>query len=660
MELLSWSRKDPSERGPAKLSSNGRSVKLLRRILGLGDPLPDKSDALRRPSIAERLDEIFAHDRTRLNEVLPREIETISFLGLERIQAPVHAELDAVTEDSLSNELSPRNPAENGQVLQTATVDAKESPRIAAAAMTVDSMDLATKEAATQLQEPPVEMGVSLKSYAEDCEKQLAELSSAIEGVSGTLQVLQQKVMIDVADELEKAAKDLLNRSASQLQGQADATLAALGEELRASKQGVIEETKKQLATMTQASVESLANATREECQSQAAQIFQEQAQTARRDANAAVNSVDLATKEAVAQLQMARQEIEASLKGQAGGYQKRLAELLSFIEELQRRWNVLLEGQLQSNLQRFRQRATKDVADELQRTAKDLLNHAAQQLQEQADATLAALGEELQASKQGFIEETKKQLASMTQASVESLANATTKECRSQLSQMLQEFLTKGLRELEAEHTEVLRNQREAIQKQFDDFSKARLQENRWEFTRVERAPKHRVGGLRAGFKVALGLVATTLILPGIYVVSRPPTPTARLRAEPPAGFFDERQDWSAKRRAREEQLARAYWERAVRDVQAKYKFGTNLPDEPPAEFRVEEKGLSGSSPKVDPIARARYWGKLRQFWVLPEAWEKSSGWNMDWIRSALQSAYSRAKQGIAGPDTSKSPASP
>ena len=640
------------------MSSNGRSVKLLRRILGLGDPLPEGSDAPRRPSIAERLDEIFAHDRTRLNEVLPREIETTSFLGLERMQAPVHAEPDPVTEDSLPTELSPRNQGENGQVLQTATVDAKESPSIPAEAMSVDSMDLAPKEAATQLQETPVEMGVSLKNHAQDCEKRLAELSSAIEGVSGTLQVLQQKVMIDVADELEKAAKDLLNRSASQLQEQAAASLAALGEEFRASKQGVIEETKKQLASMTQASVESLAKATTEECQSQAAQIFQEQAQTARRDANTAVNSINLATKEAVAQLQMARQEVEASLKGQAGGYQKRLAELLSFIEELQRRWDVLLEDQLQNNLQRLRQRVTKDVVDELQRTTKDLLNHAAQQLQERADASVAALGAELQASKQGFIEETKKQLASMTQASVEPLAKATTEECRSQLRQMLQEFLTKGLRELEAEHTELLRNQREAIQKQFDDFSKARLQEHRWEFTRVERAPKHRVGGMRAGLKVALGLVATTLILPGIYVVSTPPT--TRLRAEPPAGFFDERQDLSAKRRAREEQLARAYWERAVQDVQAKYGFGTNLPDEPPAEFRVEEKGLSGNSPKVDPIARARYWGKLRQFWVLPEAWEKSSGWNMDWIRSALQSAYSTAKQGIAGPDTSESPASP
>jgi len=91
---------------------------------------------------------------------------------------------------------------------------------------------------------------------------------------------------------------------------------------------------------------------------------------------------------------------------------------------------------------------------------------------------------------------------------------------------------------------------------------------------------------------------------------------------------------------------LARAYWELAVQDVQTKYGFGASLPDEPPAEFRVEEKGLSGSGPKVDAVARGRYWEKLRRIWVLPEAWEKSSGWNPDWIRGALQRAYLKVKE--------------
>jgi len=441
-------------------------MKLLRRILGLKDPLDDGRSASLRLSLVERLDDLLAHDRTRLNEVVPEDIETTSSSEQGLIQAPVHAELDSLldslTENSLSTEPSPGSQAETGEPLQIVTADAKESLGMPAEAMAMNSIALAAEEAAARLRAAYQEMETSLESRAEDHRKRLAELSS--EGL---------------ADKLENAAKDLLDRSAKQLQQKADATVAALDEELRASRQR--------------------------------------------------------------------------------------------------------------------------------------------------------------------FIDETKKQLTSMTQASLESLTKATTEQARNEFNQMLNEFLAKGLRELEAEHRELLKKQVEVIRKQIEEFSKARLEEHHSEFSRVEHAPNRRVGGPRTGLKVGLGSVATALILVGIYASA---LPVIRLRAEPPAGFFDKRPDWSAKARTREEQLARAYWERAVRNVQAKYKFGTNLPDEPPAEFTVEEKGLSGSSPKIDPAARARYWGKLRQVWVLPEAWEKSSGWNMAWIRSALQSAYSKAEQ--------------
>ena len=475
MKLLRLSLKDPSERGRGDLPFYGRLVKFLRRILGLKDPLEDGRSASLRPSLVERLDDIFAHDRTRLNEVLPEDIETTSSSEQGPIQAPVHAELDSLRdslkENSLSTELSAGSQAETGEPLQTVTADAKESLGMPAEAMTVNSIALAAEEAAARLRAAHQEMETSLESRAEVHRKRLAELSSDIEGL---------------ADELEKTAKELLNRSAKQLQ--------------------------------------------------------------------------------------------------------------------------------------------------------------------EQADATVAALDEELKASRQGFIDETKKQLTSMTQASLESLTKATAEQARTQFSQMLNEYLAKGLRELEAEHRELLKKQVEAIRKQIDDFSKvrsrARPEEHRGGFTRVEHAPRRQVGGRRTGLKVGLGVAATALILVGIYA-SR--LSVIRLQAEPPAGFIEERPDWSAKRRAREEQLARAYWERAVRDVQAKYKFGTNLPDEPPAEFTVEEKGLSGSSPKVDPGARARYWVKLRQFWVLPETWEKSSRWNTDWIRRALQSPSKGQRTGLS-----------
>jgi len=89
--------KDPSQ---GNLPPQGRLVQLLRRILGLKDPLADGSPPLR-PSVVERLDDFFAHDRPRLNEVLPRleshaakpskDMETASSSERGRIQAPAHA-----------------------------------------------------------------------------------------------------------------------------------------------------------------------------------------------------------------------------------------------------------------------------------------------------------------------------------------------------------------------------------------------------------------------------------------------------------------------------------------------------------------------------------------------------------------------------------------
>jgi hypothetical protein len=589
----------------------------------------------------ERLDEFFAHDRTRLNEVRPEDIETSSSSEQGGMQALDQAELDSLTDQSSSTELSPRSQTEIGQVLRTDTANAMESLDMPTDAAAVHSINLAAKEAIAQLQATHQRMEASLRSFAQDYEKRQAELSSAFERVSGALQGVQQKITKKVVDELEKAVQDLWNCSAKQLQQQADAAVA-VGNELKASRQGFIDETKKELASLTRVSLESLTEATIDECRSQLAQVSQEQLQAARLNAEAAVDSIHLAAREAVAKFERTQQEMEESLKGSAEDHQKRLTELRSAMEEPQRKSDAPPEGQSQNDLQGFRQEVSRQVTEELERISKEILNRSAKQLQEQAETTQAALDEQLRASKQVFIEAMKKQLVTMTQTSLESLFKETTELSRSQLDRMLQEFLAKGVRELEAEHRELLKKQGQAIQKQFNALSRTYPGKHRAELTRAESATKRRVGGLRAGLLVGLGLIATALILVGIYA-SRPAG--MRLRAEPPAGFFEERPEWSAKQRAREEQLARAYWALAIQDVQATHRFGIKLPDDPPAEFKVEEKSASGSSSKVDPVARTRYWEKLRRVWVVPEAWEKSSAWNTDWIRSTLDSAYSKFK---------------
>src|SRR5439155_2487152 len=89
----------------------------------------------------------------------------------------------------------------------------------------------------------------------------------------------------------------------------------------------------------------------------------------------------------------------------------------------------------------------------------------------------------------------------------------------------------------------------------------------------------------------------------------------------------------WDAKRRAGEERLARAYWDRAVRFVQWKYQFGAKLPEEPLPEFNVAEVSLPGRLSKIDAQSRIQYWRRLRLVWPLPEAWEKSYEWNSQWL---------------------------
>jgi len=122
---------------------------------------------------------------------------------------------------------------------------------------------------------------------------------------------------------------------------------------------------------------------------------------------------------------------------------------------------------------------------------------------------------------------------------------------------------------------------------------------------------------------------------------------PVMRLRVEPPAEFLDMQLGrWDAKRRAAEERVARAYWERAVQLVQWQHSFGAPLPDNPPAEFNIEGKDFQRGSVEAGPVTRARYWKKLREVWALPQAWEKSYDWSTDWVRASLVSLQETARR--------------
>ena len=107
------------------------------------------------------------------------------------------------------------------------------------------------------------------------------------------------------------------------------------------------------------------------------------------------------------------------------------------------------------------------------------------------------------------------------------------------------------------------------------------------------------------------------------------------RLRPDMPAEFFDGTRI-AREKRSSEETIAKAYWDRAVKDVQWKYGYAHRLPDDPPAEFML-------SAADVGPIAndvtvRRYYWQKLRATWNLSSAWKNQWEWSFFTFRQSLQ----------------------
>ncbi len=124
-----------------------------------------------------------------------------------------------------------------------------------------------------------------------------------------------------------------------------------------------------------------------------------------------------------------------------ASDVEVRLAKLTMAMESLERRVGALVEnfqGGIESSLQAVQGRGAKH-AEELERVARELGGQWASQFQEQAEAALAKLREELQSSSQA-IEQSKQQLASLAEAKIASLSQATQDEYAQRLAQALHE----------------------------------------------------------------------------------------------------------------------------------------------------------------------------------------------------------------------------
>lgn len=128
-------------------------------------------------------------------------------------------------------------------------------------------------------------------------------------------------------------------------------------------------------------------------------------------------------------------------------------------------------------------------------------------------------------------------------------------------------------------------------------------------------------------------------ILLPLAVVFALCYRPVMRLKPQPPAGFVDVQQGWDATRQATEDRAAQAYWQLAVNLLQWRFPFGTELPADPIAEFRLAEKDFPRSTIAAAPATRIRYWNKVRATWPLSSSWSETYVWNTDWLKESLSS---------------------
>jgi hypothetical protein len=246
-----------------------------------------------------------------------------------------------------------------------------------------------------------------------------------------TLQEFQQKVAEQVAGQIPNITQDLLERSSKGLQKQADDSVDRLSQELKASKVALLDETRRQIDALIQASLASLGS----QVQAINEESRRQLAQTASQCTNTTRESAQLATDEALAGLQAAQGKVQGTL-------------LASF------------QDQLQSTLNDFQQRSTTKLTGELEGLAERLQRSCTEQLQRHADDALTASNEELRTSRTVLVDDTREQISALVQGSLESLGRevqAVDEKTRNQVSQTASQCAQTALDELRLAAEEAL-----------------------------------------------------------------------------------------------------------------------------------------------------------------------------------------------------------
>ena len=494
-----------------------------------------------------------------------------------------------------------------------------------AAHVEVESIKHAAEQALAQLGVAEQQRETGFAAQAEAAETRLTKVSSALEALEvrvgtlvedfqaqteSTLQALQWKGARQ-AEDLEKIAQDLGGRWSQQFQEQAKAAMKRLREELKSSAR-VVEESKEQLVSSAEAKVASLTQAAQEEYGQQLARTFGEHAQVLHEAAKEKVEAIKQTAEQSIAQLEVAQHKRETGFVAQADASEARLAKVFSAVEALEGRVGTLaadVRGRVEGTLQELQGKGAKQ-AEDLEKTAADLGRRWTQQFQELAEVAARKLREEVVNSTR-LMDESKQQLASLA---------------KSKLA-LISQVADNAVAGLEADQKR-LKSQYETSRKELED--RLGMGWQRLPSPSFEEEDQAEPRGIFVRLALVAGACLVMMVpLLGVYLSTRP---VMQLQPEAPAEFIDQGLNWSAKRRAREEQVGQAYWQVAVTSLQESYPFGSELPVEPPAEFQIDNKNVAPGSAKALAETRARYWEKLRQSWLEPQSWVEHREWNMHW----------------------------
>ncbi|MGD0129755.1 MAG: pilus assembly protein N-terminal domain-containing protein [Terriglobia bacterium] len=450
------------------------------------------------------------------------------------------------------------------------------------------------------------------------------------------------------AEDAERVSREPVEQLSRQLTTEALAAMARLREEIKNSSKA-LEESEQRLAGLAEAKMASLRDATRQEFSTQTALALQEHARETNQATMAELEFIKKAASEAVAQIEAEEEKREAGLAARAREAEERLAGVSVALETVEGRLRSLVEGfegRVESSLQALRGKAAKQ-AEDLEKLAQEMGGRWSEQFQNQAEATLEKLREEANQARRAA-EESQRQPARIVEPNLERLNQAVAsaaagleaeqkkwlEESRRQLSSVVQakveslsQFAVGISAGLEAEHKQ-LKSEYETSRREFEHLVSKRPPAALPLPSKREYRPRRR--WIVPKLAMATGiLLAVTVPVLAVYLW---PATVMQLQAQPPAEFIDESPNWSPARRLREHEMARAYWQVAVTNLQGKYPFGSELPTEPPSEFDAANNYLPSGGAKTPSETRDHYWQKLRKIWAQRDSWEETSDRDAQW----------------------------